>query len=211
MIPNAIPFEIEYANGITIIVINAGIPSVKSWKSIEEIDCIIKNPTKISAGAVAALGINANNGVKNRASRNIIAVTTEERPVRPPAATPDEDSTKDVTVEVPRQAPATVPTASASRAPFTFGIFPFSSTRPACSVTPIRVPIVSNKSVNKNVKNTMKNFPVRTLPHSNLNRSGASGSENGFHPSGTVVTPNGIPTIVVNAIPIRIAPGTFRM
>ena len=57
----------------------------------------------------------------------------------------------------------------------------------------------------------MKNFPVRTLPHSNLNRSGASGSENGFHPSGTVVTPNGIPTIVVNAIPIRIAPGTFRM
>ena len=69
---------------------------------------------------------------------------------------------------------------------------------------------MSNKSVNKKVKNTMKNFPVRTLPHSNSNKRGAFGIETGDHPSGIVVTPKGIPTIVVKAIPIRIAPGTFR-
>ena len=70
IIPNAIPLEIEYANGITIIVMNAGIPSVISSNEIEETDFIIKNPTKINAGAVAALGIRANNGVKKRASKN---------------------------------------------------------------------------------------------------------------------------------------------
>ena len=210
IIPNAIPLEIEYANGITIIVINAGIPSVISSNEIEETDFIIKNPTKINAGAVAALGIRANNGVKKRASKNKTAVTTEERPVRAPAATPDEDSTKDVTVDVPRQAPATVPIESASKAPLALGIFPSSSTSLACSVTPIRVPIVSNKSVNKNVKNTIKNFPVKTFAHSNWNNKGADGIETGFQPSGIVVTPKGKPTIVVIIIPRRIEPGTLR-
>ena len=98
----------------------AGIPSVISAKLILETDCIMRKPTKIKAGAVAQEGTRANKGVKNKARRKKNAVTTEANPVRAPAATPEEDSTKEVTVEVPRQAPATVPTASARRAPFTF-------------------------------------------------------------------------------------------
>ena len=49
-----------------------------------------------------------------------IPVVTDARPVRAPAATPEDDSTNEVTVEVPRQAPATVPIASAIKAPLTF-------------------------------------------------------------------------------------------
>ena len=77
--PNAIPLEIEYENGITIIVINAGIPSVGSSKSIFITGFIIKYPTKINAGAVAADGIIANKSVKNNATMNKIAVTTDLR------------------------------------------------------------------------------------------------------------------------------------
>ena len=40
--PYIIPFEIEYENGIAMIVMNAGIPSVGSAKSIFVTDFIIK-------------------------------------------------------------------------------------------------------------------------------------------------------------------------
>ena len=136
-------------------------------KSIDVTDFIIRKPTKINAGAVAAAGISPNKGVKNNDKINNSAVTTEVSPVRPPTPTPDELSTKLVTVDVPKHAPATVPTASAKRASFALGIFPSLSVSFACSVTPISVPIVSNISVKKNVKNTIKNFTVKTLPHSN--------------------------------------------
>ena len=53
------------------------------------------------------------------------AVTSEENPVLPPAATPEEDSTNVVTVEVPKTAPVQVAIASASIAlsMFTIGEF----------------------------------------------------------------------------------------
>ena len=104
------------------IVINAGIPSVGSSKSIPFTFFSIRKPTKTRAGAVAQAGIIANTGLKKSATRNRNPVTTEARPVLAPAATPDVDSTNEVTVEVPRQAPATVPIASARRAFFTLGI-----------------------------------------------------------------------------------------
>ena len=99
---------------------NAGIPSVGSLKSISTTCCNIRNPTKIRAGAVAALGISAKRGVIKRAKRKRTPVVKDVRPVRPPAATPDDDSTNEVTVEVPRQAPTTVPIESAIRACFAF-------------------------------------------------------------------------------------------
>ena len=68
------------------------------------------------------------------------------RPVFPPAATPALDSTKLVTVEVPRQAPETVPIASAINTLPTLGRFPSLSRSPALSATPTTVPTVSNKS-----------------------------------------------------------------
>ena len=124
MMPHAIPFEIEYAKGITMIVMNAGIPSVGSVKSIPVTDFIIRYPTKIRAGAVAAAGMIANTSLKTSARRKKIEVTREERPVRPPASTPEELSTNEVTVDVPRHAPVTVPTASQRMAHFALTMFP---------------------------------------------------------------------------------------
>ena len=87
----------------------------------------------------------------------------------------------------------------------------------APAATPRRVPIVSNKSVNRNVKKITKNcprtakenFPVVeeiTIPlKSKAKRYGFDGRENGLKFSGIVVTPKGIPIIVVMMIPIRMA------
>ena len=60
-----------------------------------------------------------------------ILETTAVKPVRPPAATPEEDSTNVVTVEVPRTAPAVVATASAINAGLIPGSLPSSSSIPA--------------------------------------------------------------------------------
>ena len=83
------------------------------------------------------------------ASRNSMPVTTEDRPVRPPSLIPVEDSTKVVTVEVPRQAPAQVAMASAIRARSPPGRLPSSSSIPALPAVPISVPTVSNMSTDQ--------------------------------------------------------------
>ena len=80
-------------------------------------------------------------------ARNIIPVVSAVRPVRPPASTPEADSTKVVTVEVPVTEPARVPTASDKSACFMLGIFPSLSSIPARLAVPTRVPIVSNISM----------------------------------------------------------------
>ena len=66
------------------------------------IELNIKKPTTISAGAVAKDGIAVKIGAKNIDSANSTAAVIEVRPVLPPAATPAEDSTNVVVVEVPR-------------------------------------------------------------------------------------------------------------
>ena len=109
----------------------------------------------IRAGAVAAVGIMVKTGAKKRDRANIPAVDRAVRPVLPPSATPEADSTKVVTVEVPRQAPAKVPTASAIRALPTLGNFPSLSSIPALEATPARVPTVSKISTKRKVKTTM--------------------------------------------------------
>ena len=84
---------------------------------------------------------------------NKTATVTAVSPVLPPCSTPAVLSMKLVTVLVPSAAPATVPTASASIASRARGSFPFSS-NPACSPTPIRVPVVSNTSMKRNMRIT---------------------------------------------------------
>ena len=134
----------------------------------------------ISAGAVAKEGIARNSGAKKSESRKKNPVVIAVRPVRPPSAIPDEDSTKVVTVEVPRQAPAVVPIASASRAPRILGRRPCSSSIFALEAQPIRVPSVSNRSTNKKAKITEKKFRVNTFEKSSFIKVGASdaGAEN---------------------------------
>ncbi len=78
-----------------------------------------------------------------------------------------------VTVEVPVQAPQTVPMASASRASFMLGILPCLSTMPAREAVPTRVPMVSNMSIMQKVMTRvmMVNTPMSRKPWKlNLNR-----------------------------------------
>ena len=70
------------------------------------------------------------NGEKIVASKNNTPVVTAVKPVRPPTPTPEVDSTKLVTVEVPKAAPATVPIASDNKALSPFSSSPFLFTSP---------------------------------------------------------------------------------
>ena len=114
----------------------------------------IRKPTKIRAGAVAKLGIEQKIGDSTTEIRNKNPVTTEERPVLAPAATPEELSTNVVVVEVPSTAPAVVATASASSASLMRGSLPSLSNISALFATPINVPSVSNISTNRNAHTT---------------------------------------------------------
>ena len=53
-------------------------------------------------------GINAAIGLKNIATKNKHPVVNDDKPVLPPSATPDDDSTNVVTVDVPHTAPTQV-------------------------------------------------------------------------------------------------------
>ena len=53
----------------------------------------MNSPTITNTGAVAAEGIDKNNGAKNNAIKKQTAVVKAVRPVRPPCATPEALST----------------------------------------------------------------------------------------------------------------------
>ena len=130
----------------------------------------IRNPTTISAGAVANEGIATNIGAKSIEAKNSTAVVIAVRPVLPPAATPAEDSTNVVVVEVPNTAPPVVAIASASRAGFIAGSLPSLSSIFAFVLTPMSVPSVSNRSTNRkeNITTMKLNIPtwlMLTLKH----------------------------------------------
>ena len=92
------------------------------------------------------------NGEKIVASKNNTPVVTAVKPVRPPTPTPEVDSTKLVTVEVPKAAPATVPIASDNKALSPFSSSPFLFTSQILFPIEIKVPAVSKKSTNKKEK-----------------------------------------------------------
>ena len=164
-------------------------------------------------------------GEKSSARTKHIAAENAVRPVRPPAPTPDALSTYVVVVEVPRQAPQTVAMESA------MNILSMPSTlsplvmRPALWDTPMMVPIVSNISMNRNVRTTTSISQDNTFEKSNLQKMGPtlSGSDmktalpvSGFLTrlvtaapvAGSLMTR---PSAVEMSIPRRIPPLTFSI
>src|SRR5260370_24973957 len=87
VIPNDKPLAIENVNGIVISVRNAGTATIGSVHSISVTAEIINEPTRINAGAVAAIGIVATSGATNNAIRNNSPVTIEPTPVPAPTTT----------------------------------------------------------------------------------------------------------------------------
>ena len=166
--PKQIPSEIEYINPIAKIVMKAEIALSKFFvQSIFVTCCIIKNPTIIKAGAVANAGIAKKIGEKNNANKNNPPAVKAVKPVFPPSAIPEVDSTKVVIVEVPNIAPAVVPNASVKSTFLTCGSFPSLSSKSAFVAQPMTVPIVSNKSTNKNAikieKNSTDKIPLKSI------------------------------------------------
>lgn len=114
--PDAIPSAIEYPSTIIIIVTNAGIDVSIFFHSMSPKEEAIKIPTTIKAGAVTAEVTTDNKPEQNNIIKKHNAVKTEVNPVRPPASTPVNDSTKEVVEDVPKTAPTTVAVESASNA-----------------------------------------------------------------------------------------------
>ena len=116
-------------------------------------DSIIKAPTRINTGAVAAFGTKAINGAKNKERMNIKPQVTAVKPVRPPAPTPAALSTKAVIVLEPSRAPKLTPRESTIIAFPKPGNLPaFGSEIPALAVVAINVPMESNNSTKVNEK-----------------------------------------------------------
>src|SRR5699024_1511753 len=151
-----IPVAILEVSGMVKIIAKAGKDSSNVFQSIRASPSIIKQPTMISTGAVIAgtSAIAPIIGVKNMDKANNPATTNDVNPVLPPAVTPDVDSTYAVDGLVPNNDPTVVAVASANNAAFARGNCPF-FIKPACSATPIIVPVVSNIVTNKNAKTTV--------------------------------------------------------
>src|SRR3954462_9651356 len=98
--------------------INAGKASSIVSHLIFFTELIIKLPTMMSAGEVIAATSESalTSGLKKEEMINRIATVNVVKPVRPPTATPEEDSTKAVVGLVPNIAPTVVATESESRA-----------------------------------------------------------------------------------------------
>ena len=197
-----------YARGIMTIVMNAGIDSAKSSRSISLIGDSMNRPTMTSTGVVAAAGIERNTGAKNNAITKHIAVAKAVRPVRPPCATPDALSTYVVVVLAPRQAPVIVAMASAMKALFSPGMRPSFCIIPALVHTPTSVPMVSNMSMKRNVNTTISISIVKIWWNSNLQNIGAMDGGVSMMPL-KFVMPIGIPMSAVARIPMSSEPGTF--
>ena len=207
--PKAKPSVIEYVKSVNINVRNTGNPSVKSEKSIFVIGSIIKSPKTIKTGAVANAGIAVNIGEKNNDKKNNAAIVNPANPVLPPSAIPAADSMNATGVDVPKHAPIVEPTASAVKTLSAFLTLPFSSKYPAFEAKPIKVPILSNMSIN-NIVIITGTIPITiALLKSNCINTGATDGGSDTIPVGNCATPNISPSIYTENIPIINEPFTF--
>src|SRR5699024_4664382 len=204
-IPIAIPVAILYVSGIAIIVKKEGtaISNLSHSISFKAVD--ISTPTIISAGAVTSSVTTCNKGEKNSASKKNSAVTTDVTPVRPQTPTPEVDSTKEVVVDVPTIAPATVAAESANNALPARGSL-LSFIKPACLATATSVPAVSKKSTNKNVNITTSISKVNISPKltkacPKVGATLGTPLTTSLTPEGTGIRPKIIPAREVNSNP----------
>ena len=138
---------------------------------------LLKNAaaTKIKAGAVAKLGIDAKNGSKKRQDRNNTPTVTAVRPVLPPALRPAALSRYVVMLEVPSKLPKILADVSASTAFSKFIMVPSGLRNLAGSAMAVSVPVVSKKST-KNMTNTTDKNPADAIAEkSNENAAVANG------------------------------------
>ena len=198
---------------------NPAAAKIISSQSIPFNCCAIIIPTTINAGAVTAfVTVLKISGDKNTASKKQTPDVQAVKPVRPPTPTPELDSTKLVTVLVPKTAPNTVPNASATKACSAFSSSPLSLIKPIRLPIATSVPAVSKKSTNKNEKITTKawnGFANNSEIPEKQDPKACNSKSNEMKCSGKVgilaipMNPRMIPIIAVITIPTKTAAGTF--
>ena len=133
--------------------------------------------------------------------------------MRAPSEIPVEDSTKVVTVEVPRQAPQQVAMASAMRARSPPGRLPFLSVMPAFLAVPMRVPTVSKQSTRAKLITavTRGRMPFAMTPGMSSLKATSPRSLKTLMviASGRWVSPIGKPMMVVMMMPMTMEPFTL--
>ena len=194
---------IEYVNGISAIVRNAGTAISRSCHGTFLLCIIISAPTSTSAGAAAAAGTTAASGVNSSVSPNSAPVNTLASPVRAPSPTPAADSTKTVPADALTAPPITPPTPSTVRIRPSRGTRPRSSTSPASSLTPMIVPIASKNPDSTRVNSTTVavSAPARAKPpnRSNWPTSPKSGADTSASGTRGVTTPHAPGSMVASA------------
>ena len=125
--PAAIPYEIEYEKAMNADVKKAGIAISISSHVINLNSFIIIIPTTTKIGAVAADGITLTNGAAIIASKKPIEMTTDVKPVRPPALIPADASINVVVFDVPKIPANIVANVSATKPRSIFDLKPLPS------------------------------------------------------------------------------------
>src|SRR5690606_8267889 len=155
------PVATEYVSGIAMTVRNTGMAYSILLQSTSPSPRAINTPTMISAGAVTAGVTTPSSGEENRASRNSTDVATDVNSVRPPAATPADDSTYAVVVDVPSTAPPIAATESDTTAARARGGLP-SRSRAAWQSMAISVTDVLKEAKKIIVKITTNSLPTHS-------------------------------------------------
>ena len=211
------PLEIEYVNGMPAMIMNVGKPSSTSFHLTMTASPIMRKPTNTSAPHVAAELMQEISGERNAARMNRMPVKTEVRPVRPPSAAPDADSTNVVMDEAPMMPPTAAAAESTMRIGLISSTLPSSVKNSPCLATAMAVPMVSKKSLimsekaNSRIVGVEMAFTRPITPSESL-MNGAPNVEksNGAtRPVGIWVTPSGMPQTAAITMPHSSAPLTF--
>ena len=166
----------------------------------------------IKAGAVTCVVNKPNRGLNIIDIKKKIATKTAVKPVLPPTAIPALDSTKAPTGEVPKTEPTIIAVESDARALPTRGIL-LSFIKPACWAKPIKVPAVSKKVTKRKVSTTTHICRVLislTWKIAWPNDGAILGATETIL-VGKGICPVTTPKIAARIIPIKIAPGTFKI
>ena len=158
-------------------------------------------------------------GARKANTKNAMAITMLDRPVRAPAAAPEVDSTKVVMELAPMKPPTAAAAESTIRMGWMSSTSPFSSTKSPSLPTATTVPMVSKKSLirsentNSSKAGSMKTSTMAITPVLGSAWKGAAKpvkSRPKFHSEGMGVTPRGMPTMTHTMMEMMRAPFTFR-
>mmetsp|Transcript_111142 Transcript_111142/g.313600 ORF Transcript_111142/g.313600 Transcript_111142/m.313600 type:complete len:289 (+) Transcript_111142:332-1198(+) len=207
-IPATMPLWMEYVNGTTVIVRNAGIAVRRLSQSMLQHGAIMKAPMRTKGTAVATCGTARSSGVMNAEKTKSTETTKADKPVFAPSIIPALLSFAMMTGLVPRRAPAMVLMPALAKMVLLLGTAPSSN---SCAIPnkPYCTPAMSNKDTNSNtsVPQTMGiSLPPPGAHAEKSKQKAASNLGNESTPLGGGARPRIQAQMAIPQIPRRSAP-----